>query len=102
MGTRPACSLGPGPCDLHSAPGGRQEGAASLPLPSKARAGADGSGLQEMAPGAQGDAGAGLGRQVQPEEHEAPHGSWPAGPSESACSPERPSCISGNFCYPAP
>lgn len=92
VGTRPATLLHgrtPATCTL---PRGRQEGRASLcPSPrEQGPRGADGSGLQ-MARGAQGDTGAGLGRQVQPEGAQSPlTASWPTGPSESACSPERP------------
>ena len=91
MGARPATLLQgwtPATCTLRR---GRQEGRASL-CPSPRKQGPQGQRLR-TADGsrAQGDAGAGLGRQVPPKGARRPlTASWPTGPSESACSPERP------------
>ena len=91
VGARPATLLQgwtPATCTLRR---GRQGGGhlSAPPFESRGPRGSV-SGLQ-MARGAQGDAGAGLGRQVQPEGARSPlTASWPTGPNESACSPEGP------------
>ena len=91
VGARPATLLQgwtPATCTLRR---GRQGGGhlSAPPFESRGPRGSV-SGLQ-MARGPQGDAGAGLGRQVQPEGARSPlTASWPTGPNESACSPEGP------------
>lgn len=91
MGARPATLLQgwtPATCTLRR---GRQGGRASL-CPSPRKQGPRGQRLRTAdGSGAQGDTGAGLGRQVPPKGARRPlTASWPTGPSESACSPERP------------
>lgn len=101
MGTRPACSLdGPLRPAFCAGEGKRGGHLSAPPLESTGPGGrwlrtADGSGGSGGRRGRSGPAGA-AGRSTKP-----PHGSWPTGPSESACSPERPSCVSGSFCSPA-